>query len=490
MIKDIVQLIYPHQLFRYEYLNKSIPVFIVEEDLSFKQYKFHKHKLAYQIASMLSYFQGLKNLGFEAYYIRSSDIESDTVKLLKKLSTDGIKKVQIFPLSDNWLEKKFNQSGLEVIELDNPQFILGFVDLEEFFQKDRKRYLHAQFYQKIRKRENILMSQGKPQGGKWSFDDENRKTYKKGDQIPFVSFPSFNKNWSEAFKIVETDYPDNPGRLNRLVNYPISHSEAKDWFLQFLQMRFHQFGKYEDAILQNGVFNHHSVLSLLINNGLLEPRQVIEKSINFALKNDVPINSLEGFIRQIVGWREFIRGIYIVHGSRQRTMNYLRLQNKLPNSFYTASTGIAPVDDTIRKVLDNAYCHHIERLMVIGNFMLLCEIHPDEVYKWFMELFVDAYDWVMVPNVYGMSQFADGGLFATKPYISSSNYIIKMSDYKKGEWSDVWDALYWRFVDKYAYLFEKNPRSKFMLNNWFKKSPETRKELILKADNWLSQNIT
>ena len=489
MQKDTVQLIYPHQLFRTETLDKRLPVYIVEEHLFFRQFKFHQHKLAYHMASMLSYFEELKGKGFKVRYIKSVSEEADSTILFEKLKDQGVKKIQIFPLTDDLLERKLSQSGLEITELDNPQFLLSSTDLGIFFQKERKRYLHAQFYKKIRKRENILMDHGDPEGGKWSFDQENRKTYKKGDQIPSLNFPHLGVHWHDAFKRVEAEYSKNPGRLNNLVNYPINHAEAQDWFEQFLEIRFHQFGKYEDAILKNGVFNHHSVLSLLMNNGLLEPREVVGKSIRFAEENDVPLNSVEGFVRQIIGWREFIRGIYMIHGRKQRTTNYLNLENKLPETFYKGSTGIDPIDDTIKKVLDNSYCHHIERLMVLGNFMLLCEIHPDEVYRWFMELFVDAFDWVMVPNVYGMSQFSDGGLFATKPYISSSNYIIKMSDYKQGEWSDIWDALYWRFVDKHSCLFEKNPRSKLILNNWYKKSEEARIYLIEKAENWLKAEI-
>ncbi|MFZ1572803.1 MAG: FAD-binding domain-containing protein [Candidatus Kapaibacterium sp.] len=149
------------------------------------------------------------------------------------------------------------------------------------------------------------------------------------------------------------------------------------------------------------------------------------------MANDVGLNSIEGFIRQIIGWREFIRGVYVFKGTQERSRNFWNFKNKIPTSFYTGTTGIEPIDNTIKKLIATGYCHHIERLMILGNFMLLCEFDPNEVYKWFMELFIDSYDWVMVPNVYGMSQFADGGLMATKPYISGSSYVLKMSNFKK-----------------------------------------------------------
>ncbi len=189
--------------------------------------------------------------------------------------------------------------------------------------------------------------------------------------------------------------------------------------------------------------------------------EVIQAALEHA--DEVPINSREGFIRQVIGWREYMRGVYLHLGRRQRTSNYWNHQRPVPAAFYDGTTGIEPVDTVIHRVLKYAYCHHIERLMVLGNFMLLCEICPNAIYRWFMELFIDAYDWVMVPNVYGMSQFADGGLITTKPYISGSAYILKMSGFQRGPWCEIWDALYWRFIDKHRSFFKSNPRMSVMV---------------------------
>ena len=255
---------------------------------------------------------------------------------------------------------------------------------------------------------------------------------------------------------------------------------------QFFEYRFHEFGVYEDAIVKEEHFLNHSLLSPLINVGLLNPSDVIDKAIAYAKENDVPINSTEGFVRQILGWREFIRGVYEVKGTEERTKNFWNFDRKIPASFYDGSTGIKPVDDVIKKVLKTGYAHHIERLMILGNFMVLCEFDPDEVYLWFMELFIDSYDWVMVPNVYGMSLFADGGLMSTKPYISSSNYIMKMSNYSKGEWQDTWDGLCGNFMDKHRDFFESNPRLGMLLGNLDRMKKDTLENHFNNAEKFLN----
>jgi deoxyribodipyrimidine photolyase-related protein len=288
----------------------------------------------------------------------------------------------------------------------------------------------------------LLDHQQKPIGGRWTYDDENRLKYPRGKTPPKVDFPKSSAFYAEAIAYTEKHFPDNYGNLNINFIYPATYTESKSWLDDFFKTRFSEFGAYEDAIVSGEIILHHSVLTPMMNVGLLTPQYIIEEALKYAGTHEIPLNSLEGFIRQIVGWREFIRAVYELKGTTERTRNYWGFTRKIPPSFWNGTTGIEPLDITIKKVLETGYCHHIERLMVLGNFMLLCEFDPDEVYRWFMELFIDAYDWVMVPNVYGMSQFADGGIMATKPYISGSNYLMKMSDYKKGEWQDVWDGLF------------------------------------------------
>jgi deoxyribodipyrimidine photolyase-related protein len=224
----------------------------------------------------------------------------------------------------------------------------------------------------------------------------------------------------------------------------------------------------------------------MLNIGLLNPQQIIEATLKYAAEHDIPLNSLEGFIRQIIGWREFIRIIYELEGSKQRTTNYWKFTRKIPASFWQGETGILPIDTTIKKTLKTAYNHHIERLMILGNFFLLCEFDPNEVYKWFMEMYIDAYDWVMVPNVYGMTQFADGGLMTTKPYISGSNYLMKMGNFDKGNWQEIWDALFWRFMWVHREFFKQNPRLGMLLNTWDKMAEEKKQTHLQIAENYLA----
>jgi deoxyribodipyrimidine photolyase-related protein len=245
--------------------------------------------------------------------------------------------------------------------------------------------------------------------------------------------------------------------------YATTREEAKQVLRTFLEQRFALFGPYEDAIQQEGHILFHSMISPYINNGLLTPEYVVTTTLLYAEEHTIEIASLEGFIRQVIGWREFIRGVYVVAGVKQRKRNFFGYTKKLPASFWNGTTGILPIDTTIKKVEKTAYLHHIERLMVMGNYMLLNEYSPDEMYRWFMELFIDAYDWVMVPNVYGMVSYSDGGMMTTKPYISGANYILKMSDYKKGEWGDMWTKLYWDFVTKHQELFINNPRMRMLI---------------------------
>jgi deoxyribodipyrimidine photolyase-related protein len=263
--------------------------------------------------------------------------------------------------------------------------------------------------------------------------------------------------------------------------------DADNWLNEFLQNRFEKFGIYEDAIVAKETVLYHSVLSPMLNIGLLTPKQIIDKALAIGEEKNIPLNSLEGFIRQIIGWREFIRIVYEREGSKQRNTNYWKFTKKIPSSFWTGTTGIPPIDQTIQKILETGYCHHIERLMVLGNFMLLCEFDPDEVYKWFMEMFIDAYDWVMVPNVYGMTQFADGGLMTTKPYISGSNYLMKMSDYEKGDWQAIWDGLFWRFMHEHRDFFLKNPRLGMLVGTFDKMSEEKKNAHLNNANQFLKK---
>jgi deoxyribodipyrimidine photolyase-related protein len=329
---------------------------------------------------------------------------------------------------------------------------------------------------------DVLVDNGKPVGGQWSFDHENRKKIPKGVVIPSIPTIAKSKYFADVDRIISTHFSSHPGNLDTFF-LPVTYGDSVIWMLDFFSRRFSLFGPYEDAILSDEAFLFHSQLSALINVGLLTPKQVVDEALAWFRLHPEHIASVEGFIRQIIGWREFIRGVY---HTQHLVGNHFNHTRRLTADWYNGTTGIDPLDDVIKRVDTFAYAHHIERLMVVGNIMLLSEIHPDDVYKWFMEMFVDSSDWVMLPNVYGMSQFADGGVFATKPYICGSNYILKMSDYAKGEWCDILDGLYWRFINKHREFFLKNPRLSMMVSLFDKMDEGKKKRLSVAAERFLA----
>ena len=492
-MKSTCSIILPNQLFKTSPLIKSSnEVYLIEENLFFKQYKFHKQKILFHRLTMKYYSEYLKRNKVHVNYIDSSNELSDIRNLIQEISKKGFKKIEYIDSVDYLIEKRIQnnakENNLELFKYQSQLFINENEDLTDFFKPEKKKFFQTTFYINQRKKLNILMqNDNSPVGGQWSFDGDNRKKYPRDLIPPKINFTKQNKFYDEGIKYVENNFSNNYGNIDNPFPYPNNHEDAELWLDDFLKNRFKDFGDYEDAIVSSELLLNHSLLSPLLNVGLISPKTVIKKIIIFYKKNNTPINSVEGLIRQIIGWREFIRGIYLSKGSQERTTNFWNFSRKIPKSFYTGKTGIDPIDVTIRKVNDTGYCHHIERLMVLGNFMVLCEFDPDEVYKWFMEMFIDSYDWVMVPNVYGMSQFSDGGLMSTKPYISGSNYLFKMSDYKKGDWQLIWDALFWRFIDTRREFFRKNPRMRMLVSTFDRMNDKKRINLIEKAENYLNQ---
>ncbi len=459
-----ISLVFPHQLFASNpCVKKGRPVFLLEDSLFFSQYAFHKQKLVLHRASMKGYQHYLEKNGFEVTYI---EFTVTLEKLFQQLKTNSVTTIHYTDTVDYLLLRRLTQKShkfdVALQSYSSPNFLSTPEDLDMLFD-DKKKYFMANFYIKQRKRLDILVENGAPVGGQWSFDTDNRKKLPAGIKLPMTYTPAENKWVAEAKKYVNQHFSDNYGELNSF-HFPITFAEAEKALEDFLTHRMADFGAYEDAIAKNESILFHSVLTPALNIGLLSPQQILDKTFEFYKKLKFPLNSLEGFVRQIIGWREFMRGVYLREGVKQRTSNSFGFTRSIPASFYDGSTGVEPIDHTIKKILKTGYCHHIERLMVLGNFMHLCEFNPDEVYRWFMELFIDAYDWVMVPNVYGMSQYADGGMMTTKPYVSGSNYILKMSDYKKGSWCEIWDGLYWRYIDEHQEIFSSNPRMGMIVN--------------------------
>ena len=487
-----ISLIYPHQLFqKHPALAEDRKVLILEDPLFFYDQqagiKFHKLKLVLHRASMKQYYQ--KQLKpYDAEYIDYRQLKKDN-SFREIIRSHQANKIHVVDPVDDWLTLRIRQVaqelGLKIVWYNSPNFITSVKQIRSYL-KNKKRYFHHHFYKWQRKRLDLLVDeQGNPEGGQWSYDQKNRKTLPDQIDLPgLVDLGSNDKSVTEAKKYVKANFDDHPGNLEWF-GYPINHQQAERWLQDFLNRKLAQFGPYEDAIDQNHPFLFHSLISPLLNIGLLNPEKIVNDLIESYQNQQLPLNSVEGFLRQIIGWREFMRAVYILIGSRQRTSNELDHQRQLTKAWYQAQTGLKPVDQVIQRLQKYAYCHHIERLMVLGNAMLLSQIHPQQVYRWFMEMFIDAYDWVMVPNVYGMSQYADGGGIVTKPYISGSNYLLKMSNYQKDDWSQVWDGLFWNFVQLNQEKLKKEARMGFMVSTWERFSQEKQDKLVKSANEFI-----
>lgn len=482
-----ITLIFPDQLFlNHPCITIQRQIYLVEEYLFFKVQPFHRQRLVLLKSAMLKYAEKLRKNHYDVIHIPSKDLmcRGNFCDLLGKKT---IKNIHITEFADEWLYQDLmmgaKKYGWNIHFYQSPGFICSDDELKKIFE-NKNHLSMAKFYTYQRKNLNILMDGESPIGGKYSFDSDNRKKIPKTISIPTTYIPAMNSETKKIIEDVEKEFPDAIGEATPFL-YPKTHQEAKKALHLFLNNKLGFYGNYQDAIQQEESFLFHSVLSPMLNIGLITPLEVIQEAINYSNKNFIPINSLEGFLRQIIGWREFVKASYILKGSYQRSHNFFNHHKNIPKTFWKGTTGIMPIDTIVQRLLKTGYSNHIERLMVLGNFLLLTETSPNEIYRWFMGNFVDAYDWVMVPNIYGMSQYADGGSIITKPYISSSNYILKMSNYPKGDWTELWDGLFWRFIHKHRPLFSTNYRTLNLiqiLNN----NEEKILKKIQKAESWLS----
>ena len=450
----------PNQLFPEQHLPDE-NIKLIEYPKLFNE-NFHKQKLILHRASMKAYREK-----HDTGYV---GLEESCEKLFEE--NDEIK---LFDPVDHKILEEFeglaDEHGCELIVLESPMFMASRKFNREYFEGNR--IFQLDYYKEMRKKHDILINEDRgPVGGKWSFDPDNRKKMPEDLETPEI--PEFsNEHVQEASNWVEKNFPDAPGNKENFF-WPTTRNEALEMLNDFLENRMENFGDYQDAFEKDLEFGFHSLLSSSLNIGLITPEEVVEKTLEMHEENGYPMNSLEGFLRQIVGWREFIRAMYQLH-PEMREENFFEIDNELPKEFYTGETGLPPLDHAIEHAKENAYCHHIERLMVLSNTMLLLEIDPEEAYNWFMEMFIDSYEWVMVPNVYGMGQYAWPDMM-TKPYISSSNYINKMSHYESGDWEEKWDGLYWNFISEHKEKISDIHRMSFMTSTLERMNEETVEE--------------
>ncbi|MCO4753417.1 MAG: cryptochrome/photolyase family protein [Bacteriovoracaceae bacterium] len=483
-----LQVILGDQLFpRSFYKDSPKNIFMCEDFELCTHFRYHKHKIIFFLASMRHFSDELKDMGKTVHYQKLDKDKAFFEALKHALKKTKSKKIEMFEIEDHFFNEKIREFCEEhEVELqinDSPMFLTTRQEFNRFV-KEHKRPLMRTFYEGKRKDLEILLNKdGSPRGGKFSFDQSNRKKIPKNKDVIHTDLPARDdKHIKAATALVKEHFNDHPGSCENFWMC-VTRRQALAWYNKFLDERFENFGDYQDALDERDPFLYHAVISPYMNNGFLPVEEVIDK----ALAADAPMNSKEVFIRQVLGWREFMRGMYHRYADREASSNFFNHSNSLTEHWYDGTTGIPPLDDAIKKAQELGYCHHIERLMVISNLMLLCEIHPREVYSWFMEMFVDSADWVMTPNVFGMGQFSDGGIFATKPYICGANYLRKMGHYKAGEWTDIVDGLYWRFIDKNLKFFKEQPRMNMMVSSLNKMGEDRKKKIFSAADSFIKE---
>lgn len=503
-------------------------IYILEEPVYFGdrdvKLNFNKLKLIYHRATMQYYFNYIQKYipkGIEIVYLEYNELKNVSKTIIGK-GYQQIKKVHpriiMFNPIDTYLEAKYKKifgSKLKQSDiLESPLFLCTSRDLEDYHKQkpNKDSYFHASFYNWQRQRMNILPNSK-------TYDTENRNMMPADTQVPPLpkndsKSPTTKKYIDEAIRYVQSNWPSNlepvyvkaqtqeetPKSITASsILFPITRKTSLQWLENFCQNRFDNFGKYEDSIdagQQNNKDNNsrqprnflfHSCITPMLNIGLITPQDVLSiitqyynkhKSI---AKSKIDISNYEGFVRQIIGWREYQRYIYQYAGSIIRSGNYFNNSRKLTPEWYNGTTDIKPVDDAIKMAVNDGYIHHILRLMVVGNFMNLVGLHPDEVYKWFMEFALDSYDWVMVGNVYSMALWADGGITMRKPYISGDGYIMKMSNYSKGDWNGKWNAVFHHFIDRNSKQLEKTYYNG-LVKAWARKGKEEKEQELAIAN--------
>lgn len=468
-------------------------VLMIEDLALASNYQYHQLRLLHTFVAMRSFRDALVERGLAVRYFELP--ASAGVSFWERLAAElgEGRELQVAEIADRSFEQRLHRFCREhlvrLTVLPSPAFLESVAESRAWFEGRRRPFMKT-FYERQRRRLGLLLeADGTPSGGRWSFDAENRRRLPKGYQEPPLPAVTASPHEQAVRQLITTHFAAHPGVLGELW-IPFDHAGADAWLQRFLQDRLDGFGPYEDALSAHLGTLHHSLLSPLLNIGLLSPAMVIAATLAHVTRRQecdqpVPIASLEGFLRQVIGWREFVRGIDRVHGDTQASSNFWNHRRRLAPCWTDGSTGLPPLDTAIERLNRTGYNHHIERLMVISNLMLLCEIQPSEVHRWFMERYLDSYEWVMGPNVYGMGQMSDGGIFATKPYICGSNYILKMGDFKRGPWCDIWDGLYWRFIDGHRDFFQANPRLAMMVRLLDRMDPVRRGGLFVAAEAFL-----
>ncbi|MEO1536702.1 MAG: cryptochrome/photolyase family protein [Pseudomonadota bacterium] len=456
----------------------------------------HPKKIAFCFAAMRHFAEELRVAGWTVDYTRLDDtagVASIVEALIAASERHGAVKVVATRPGEWRLIEALGDAPLDITLLEDDRFVASHSEFDDWAE-GRKELRMEYFYREMRRKTGILMDGDKPEGGKWNFDHDNRKPAP--GAVDFSGPMEFapDATTEEVLELVADRFAENFGTLKPFW-FAVTRAQARRALMHFIKGGLPKFGDYQDAMLTGEHFLWHSVLSMYLNAGLLDPIEVCEAAEAAYRDGDAPINAVEGFIRQIIGWREYMRGIYFREGPDYVRRNVLNHQRKLPDFFWTAETDMHCIAQAVEQTRDEAYAHHIQRLMVTGNFALLAGIDPFEVHEWYLAVYADAYEWVEAPNVIGMSQFADGGIVGSKPYVSSGNYIAKMSNYcgdcaysvktKVGEGACPFNMLYWAFLNRHRDWFAKNPRMAQMYRTWDRMDEAKRSRILAEAENFL-----
>lgn len=460
----------------------------------------HRKKLAFLFSAMRHHAEALRQSGWDVDYVRLDDpgnTGSFTGELGRAIVRHNATRValtepgewRVLEMARHWRESY----PVRVDIVDDSRFLCSRAEFSEW-AKDRRQLRMEYFYREMRKKTRLLMDGDEPAEGRWNLDAENRKPADRDLFMPQPLWVEPDAMTQDVIGMVGRLFPERFGTLEPF-GYAVTRPDAQRALDRFIATALPGFGTYQDAMLSGERFLYHSVLSAYLNAGLLDPLEICRRAETAWRNGTVPLNSAEGFIRQIIGWREYVRGIYWMEMPGYAEKNFLDATRPLPAFYWSADTGMACVREVVTQTRETAYAHHIQRLMVTGNFALLAEVEPREVHEWYLAVYADAFEWVELPNTLGMSQFADGGLLGSKPYAASGNYINKMSDYCGGCRYDVKDrtgpdacpfnSLYWDFLARNRERLGSNPRLAQAYRGWDRMSAETRTAYLGRAKDVL-----
>jgi len=458
----------------------------------------HPKKIAFLFAAMRKFAARLEGQGWQVRYTRLDDLDNSGSipgELLRRAAETGATEVLATEPGEWRLISALEDSPLPVHQFPDDRFLASHAAFE-VWAEGRKELRMEYFYREMRRKTGLLMDGDKPEGGKWNYDHDNRKPAPGSIDHPGPLQFTPDETVEEVLTLVEARFGNNFGTL-RPFWFATDTDQARAALAHFIQHALPKFGDFQDAMLDDNRFLYHSVISQYLNAGLLGWREICDAAEAAYRSGHAPLNAVEGFIRQIIGWREYMRGIYFREGPGYTTRNALGHSRDLPAFYWTADTKMRCVAKAVEQTRDEAYAHHIQRLMVTGNFALLAGIDPHQVHEWYLAVYADAYEWVEAPNVIGMSQFADGGIVGSKPYVSGGNYINKMSDHckqcayqigeKSGDRACPFNYLYWAFLHRHRDRFGKNPRMAQMYRTWMRMSEEKRSATLESAETFLAR---